>query len=423
MIARFALAFAVVAALASPAVADIWSWDDDTSELELRSFYKSMPTVMRLPDALSDPLALPTYGALWTQAARIWGHLALHERYELQAGWQVGALIASDPAFAAGAVVLGGGAPVTSASRARRRLVDFDPLLLDRGGMSLVHDLDLLAIKVSTSHADVTVGRQVLSWGSGRLWNPTDLLSPFAPTDVDREVRHGIDAVRASIPLGVTTQVELLWLPLPDLADQGGVARVQANAWGFDFAPSVAKYVRDTVVGLDVTGEIGKFGVHGEAAWTRSLDRDARGDRDSFVRAVVGGEMRPSDDVVLGAEYHFNGWGAADPTGYLAVLTSDRVRHGEVFGAGRHYLGLTSSWMYSELLTVSGVAIVNIRDPSVIVVPALEYWAEQTVLVRAGCYLPLGRRPSGTGATDLELRSEYGASPFGVFAQIAIYLL
>lgn len=419
--ARVVAALGAACALARPAIADRWTWDDETSELEVRNFYKSMATGLRLPEQLAAPLDLPAYGALWTHSTRTWGHLVLHQRFEIQAGWQLNALLASDPAFTGG-VAVGSGVPLGDAARARRRLVDFAPLLVKRGGMSLVHDLDLLAVKLDAKVADLTVGRQVLSWGSGRLWNPTDLLAPFAPTDVDREVRRGVDAVRASIPLGASTQLELLWLPLPALRDHGAVARAQFNLHGFDVAPSAAKYVRDTVVGLDVTGDIGKLGVHGEAAWTRALDRDDQGHRDSFVRAVIGAEARPQESLVLLAEYHFNGWGAGDPAGYLAVLGSERVRRGEVFGAGRHYLGASAGWLATPLLTVSTVALVNPADPSVVIVPSLEYWAEQKVLVRAGGYLPIGRRPSGS-STGLELRSEYGASPFGVFAQLAIYLL
>ena len=424
MRARCALLALVVAGLAPAVVrADIWTWDGETSELEVRNFYKSMATGLRLPLGLAEALEAPAYGALWTHTTRTWGHLVLRKRLELQAGWQLGALISSDRAFAGGTVP-GSTVPLADAPTARRRLVDFDPVLLTRGGLSLYHDLDLLAIKVSTSHADVTVGRQVLSWGSGRLWNPTDLLSPFAPTDVDREVRRGVDAVRVSIPLAATAQLEVLWLPLPELRDNGGVVRAQVNVRGFDIAPSVAKYVRDAVFGLDVTGDAGPLGVHAEAAWTAALDRNDQARRDEFLRAVTGVDVRPANDLVLSAEYYFNGWGAADPSGYLAVLRSARVLRGEVFGAGRHYLGLTGSWMASGLLTVRGAAITNLFDPSLLIIPTLEYSAEQHVLVRAGGYLPLGRRSEPDRTTgNLVLRSDYGASPLGVFAQIEIYLL
>src|SRR5262245_42198063 len=109
----------------SLAVADRWSWDDDTSELEIRNFYKTMPTLLRLPPVLVDANLVPAYGAVWTHSTRTWGHLVLHDKYELQAGWQLGALIISDPALAAGPGIFGSQLLLSSASSAQRRLVDF----------------------------------------------------------------------------------------------------------------------------------------------------------------------------------------------------------------------------------------------------------------------------------------------------------
>jgi hypothetical protein len=446
---------------------DAWTAEDGKSSLEVGAFYKTFSSGLRMQSGLVDATealealaaaardglppeqaalvpevkAVPPYGGTSAHTARIWGRLMLWERLELSAAWQLGTIIASDPAFIGGAA-LGSAVPVTATQGASRRLVDFDPVLAEKGGFMLQHNLDLLALKLRTPFADITAGRQVLSWGSGRFWNPTDLLSPFGPTDIDREVRRGIDAVRVSIPLAETTQLELLWLPQLEPRDHGGVLRTQFNLGGFDIASSVAKYVRDAVFGLESTGDIGPVGVHGELAATVGLDHMPQAEPDRFLRAVVGADVRPLDDLVLTGEYYFNGWGATDPSGYLGVLRSARVTRGEVFGAGRHYLGLAAAWQASELLSVQATAITNLQDPSVLIVPALEYWAEQSVLLRVGGYVPLGRQPDAaalesltlsdlTSQSDawrsatgtLGLRSEYGASPFGIFVQLAVHLL
>ncbi len=463
-----AAAIAAGALAASPAAAaEPWASEDGRSVLELRSFYKSSVMGLRMQPGLVDAsealdvlleaaraelppekaaalpaaTALPAFGGVSAQTARIWGRLVLRDRLELQAGWQVGMLVASDRALLGGAA-LGAALPAATApGRSSRRLVDLDPTLAERDRFLLQQNLDLLAVKVRTAVADVTVGRQVLSWGSGRLWNPTDLLSPFGPTDVDREVRHGVDAVRVSVPLAATAQLEVLWLPQRAARDQGGVARAQVNVLGFDLAPSVAKYGRDTVVGFDAAGDMGPLGVHAEAAWTRALDA-AGGSRDDFVRAVAGADWHPAEALVLTAEYYFNGWGASRPSGYLDVLRSPRETSGEVFGAGRHYLGLVAAWRASELVNLQAIAIANLADPSVLCVPALEYWAEQSVLVRLYGSIPVGRRPDPAGVraltvddvtaeTDawrratrsLGLGSEYGAAPWSAFAQVEIYFL
>jgi hypothetical protein len=462
-------ALAAISPTSAPA-RDLWTGDDGKSVLELRGFYKPFGAIMLVPDGLVQgtealqslmdlaraslppaqaalipaSIAIPREVGMSTHTLRLWGKLVLGERFELDAGWQAAVTTASE-ALVSGGSTLGGAIPYGGATDlSGRRLVDFDPVLAQTSGFLLQHDLDLLSARVALPMGQIVAGRQILSWGTGHFWNPTDLLSPFAPTDVDKEVRHGVDALRFSAPLGKTSLVDLMWLPQKHGADQGGVARVQANLMGFDFSASAAKYVSDVVFGADTAGDLGALAVHAEATYTLGLTGlDAEGPvkvHERFFRAVAGVEWKPASDLYLDGEYYFNGFGTSDPAQYVAKLHSPREQTGEIFGAGRHYLGLGAIWKSTDLLTLNGTVIVNIQDPSAIALPVAEYWFEQSVIVRVGGYVPVGRPPdpralqgltlqdmvaqsrAWTDATSsFGLRSEYGASPFGLFAQVGIY--
>jgi hypothetical protein len=465
-------AAALCASLLAPALAEaqareVWKSRDGGSSFDVGAFYKVLGTAVRNQSGLvegtealqrlfdqvrvawpalevADTGTIPDSGASLANTARVWGRLLWKNRVELSAGWQVDATVASDAALKGGAWL---GSPVSIADRqaaGNRRLVDFDHALADRGTCLLQHNLDLLAVKVVLPLGEIVVGRQVLSWGTGRFWNPTDLLSPFAPTDVDREVRHGVDAVRFSLPLSKTSLVDLLYLPQKHGWAQGGVARVQANARGFDVSVSAAKYVSDVVFGADTAGDIGPLGVHGELAYTLGLANLGGPGRveidERFVRGVAGLDWRPAERWTLGAEYYFNGFGAADPAGYVGKLRSDRAARGEVFGAGRHYLGLSAAHQATPLLSLQALLLANLADPSALAIPVAEYWAAQKVLVRIGGYVPIGSHPNAamlrgltapdvinhsaafvSASSSLGLRSEYGSSPWGLFAQAGIY--
>jgi hypothetical protein len=317
-------------------------------------------------------------------------------------------------------------------------------VLVDDGTFLLQQNLDLLSIKVPLPKGEIVVGRQVLSWGTGRFWNPTDLLSPFAPTDVDREVRHGVDAVRYTLPLGKTSFADFLYLPQKERWAQGGVARVQANTKGFDVSASVAKYVSDVVFGADTAGDIGPISVHAELAYTLGLaNLGGPGSvqvGDQFLRAVAGCDWRPAKDWMIAAEYYFNGFGATDPAGYAGKMRSQRALAGELYGAGRHYLGLSAVRKQTDLLSLQMLVLTNLTDPSVMVIPTSEYWAAQHVLVRIGGYIPLGARPTAdpirsltvddvltsspayiAATSSLGLRSEYGSAGWSVFAQVGLH--
>jgi hypothetical protein len=433
--------------------------EDGKSSVEIRGFYKTFAAGLLMQRGLTDAtqalqdlldqaglkqsVALPREAAESAHTARIWGRFLILEKMEISVGWQLAANIASDPLLAQGGG-LGGGVPVASSQTSSRRLVDFDPVLVQKGGLLLQHNLDLLTVKVKLPLGELVAGRQVLSWGTGHFWNPTDLLSPFAPTDIDREVRHGVDALRWSATLNETTLLDVLFLPQKQGWAQGAVARAQTNFGGFDVSLSAAKYVSDVVIGADTAGDLGPVAVHAEAAYTlglSGLDGSAPVKlQEHFLRAVAGADWKPVSGLVLSGEYYFNGYGATSASGYAAKLKSDRVTRGEVFGAGQHYLGIGAAWKATDLLTVSGMAIGNLADPSVIVVPMVEYWAEQSVIVRAGAYVPIGKQPNPAAlrqvavsdvlgqtpafleaASTLGLRSEYGSSPWGLFAQVGVY--
>jgi hypothetical protein len=447
-LATFGPAILVAAASAEPAEArDLWKSDDEKSVVEFHAFYKTFDYGLNLPDGLVDGSealgrllgtpVLPDHAGLSANIIRVWGRAVWADELELQVGWQVVATIASDPSLAGG---FGLGTVQTGAGQgAQRRLVDFNSTLVSEGGLDVTHNLDLLALKWKLPFGEIVAGRQVLSWGTGRFWNPTDLLSPFSPTDIDKEVRHGVDAVRLTLKPSSTSLIDLLWLPQQSAADNGGVARFQTNLLGYDFSVSAAKYVSDLVAGADFAGDAGPLAVHGEAAYTWGLVGLGTGPvtiGDQFLRAVAGTDWRPNADFFFSAEYYYNGFGAPGPRGYLAKMTSPRETSGQVFGAGQHYLGLAGVWKATELLSVTLSAIANLQDPSVIFVPMLEYWFEQSVIVRAGAYGPIGRTPDPSALQSLTptdpsfaaaaatygIRSEYGIAPYGVFVEVGIYL-
>ncbi|MFO0599748.1 MAG: hypothetical protein U0228_30855 [Myxococcaceae bacterium] len=428
--------------------------DDKGSKLEVSGFYKSLLSgVLLQPETVTGARALakltgsstsiPDGGFVSAHLFRINTKLLIREDLELLCSWQLALSLASDPALLAGNTLsstVGG----TNTS-GRRRIVELGGTLGQGPTWRLDHSIDRLALKFALPFADVTVGRQVLSWGTGRVWNPTDLLSPFPPTVVDREVRRGFDAVRVAVPLGETGQLDLLYLLQQDPADMGGVARAQLNVLGWDGSISVGKYVDDLVFGADVVGDVGPIGVHAEGAYTVQLTGLKGGGPvglgEHFFRGVISGEWKPLEHVVLMAEYSFNGYGTNDPSKLAGVLSSARVVRGEIFGGGMHQLALAGVFTVNELLTAQVSVLGNLADPSALVIPSVEYSLTPNVLLRAGAYVPLGRAPDATVFTSLGpldvamqsdafrsaiasrgLKSEFGSSSFGGFAQVGVYL-
>lgn len=444
--------------LAFPAQAKEVARDAHGGILDVSGFYKSVLSGFVLqPDAVTAAKAnaslfeaaglkvptVPDGAFLSAHLFRIDSKFRFEDKIQLDVAWQLALSLASDPAFNGGASALSSTVGGLT-SGAQRRLVELGGPLAGGSVWRLDHNLDRLALKLALPFGDLTIGRQVLSWGTGRFWNPTDVLSPFPPTVIDREIRRGFDAVRLAIAVNETTQLDLLYLPQLKLEDMGGVVRFQTNLKGWDASLSFGKYVRDLVIGGDVVGDLGPIGVHAEAAYTielLGLGTSSVTVGEHFLRAVVGAEAKPHEKWVLSAEYAFNGFGSTNPKRYAAILSSARVIRGEVFGAGQHQAALAASFLANDLLSATLAVLGNLTYPSAILIPSLEYSFTQTVLIRAGGYVPLGRGPDPrvygwltpadavtnseayqAASTTRGLRSEFGASSFGAFLQVGVYV-
>lgn len=405
----------------------------ETQRAQARLFERAQeeaPPGVQLPAVPVPPRA----GVVSANVLRLASRFRFQDRFELEVAWQLGLTAASAPAF------LG----ATPAEGDTRRLVPLGGALGSGPQWRVAHELDRFAIKLPLPFGDLTLGRQVLSWGTGRFWNPTDVLSPFPPTAVDREVRRGFDAARLAIALGEVTQLDLIFLPRVVPAELGGVVRFQTNVEGWDGSVSAGKYLDDLVFGADVVGDLGPVGVHAEGAYTVQLvglGSSSVAVGEHFFRGVVGAEARPHEKVVVMAEYGFNGYGAATPSRYARILASERVRRGELFGAGKHNLALAGSFLATDIFSTQLAVLVNLSDPSALFVPSFEWSITQWLLLRGGASLPLGRTPDAvafdalSGAEVLAqsdafreaqrtrgLRSEHGSAPFAVFLQLGLYV-
>ncbi|HSR43184.1 MAG TPA: hypothetical protein VLL48_13445, partial [Longimicrobiales bacterium] len=76
------------------------------------------------------------------------------------------------------------------------RSVDLEWVWIDDEGLRVWHDLDRLALTVYTPVADVTVGRQAITWGTAVIFPVADLWARFSPFELDTEEKPGVDAVR-----------------------------------------------------------------------------------------------------------------------------------------------------------------------------------------------------------------------------------
>ena len=247
----------------------------------------------------------------------------------------------------------------------------------------------------------VRAGRQRVAWGTGKIWNPTDVLNPYQPTSVERDERRGVDALYGRAALGALGQAELVWAPQDRWVDHALLARGRGNYGGWDaslLGGKVAGSTASFMVGGDFAGAVLDGTLHGE--WAAFSPQN----RTPYLKAGLGWDytvdsetkLRWLKDAAFVFEYFHAGNGSANPASYdfAPVLAGNEV------SVARDYFGATFSKDLHPLVKLELIGLVNADDGSTFFNPALTWNALNDLYLTAAVQRFGGAR-----------RTEYGRNP------------
>ena len=310
----------------------------------------------------------------------------------------------------------------------RYRVVDLDAAIYPGknapvGSFGLFQNLDRASLAYSPDFADITIGRQAIAWGSARVVNPTDVIAPYAYNQLDTEDRIGVDAIRVQIPIGVLGEFDTGYVFGENLAfgKSAFFLRSQLNAVETDFSIILLGFREHLMTGFDMARGIGGAGFWLEAAYVyaNAFDSD-NGDAENYLRASVGLDYSFGGVAYGFIEYHFSGAGAGEPEDYHSNLSQSAYTDGGVYLMGRHYFVPGLTFQLTPLLSLSGVVLSNISDPSVFPSLQIEYNLAQDIYLAAGGFIGIGKRPE-TENKETQFRSEFGGYPTLFFLSFRIY--
>lgn len=284
----------------------------------------------------------------------------------------------------------------------------------------LLAGFDRLNVQGTIRGVRVVAGRQAITWGTNFFWPALDLFAPFNPSQIDRDYKPGVDALRVTVPLGDFSEVEAIGGVLGSSirADGAVAALARIHLGRVDVGPMVGRFHDDTVVGGFVTADVHGTGVRGELTRTYSGDPDdvAR-ERERFWRGSVGIDRLLTPVLTLTAEVAWNGYGFADSSDYSRLIGADRLLRGEVNALGRHHAGLSLAWEIHPLWMFTNTALANLNDGSVLWVPAVRWSTSDNTEVLFGAQVSFGPGLDARGAP----RTEYGLASSSLLASFKGY--
>jgi hypothetical protein len=282
-----------------------------------------------------------------------------------------------------------------------RRFLDLTRTFRARDRYRITHRIDRLFLAWTQGRSALRVGRQAVTWGNGLLFNPMDLVNPFAPSDIEREYKVGDDMVSARVPVLETGEAQVLYVPRrsPENGrvewDQSSLAsKVHLARGTLELDLLGALHYGEEVIGLGATGYAGSAAWRVDATWTFLEERE---DQEGFLSLVANVDYSWvwwERNVYGFLELYYSGIGESDPAaafGNRALV--ERVSRGEIFTLGRTYLAGHLRVEAHPLLNVLLTVIHRLKEPSGLIQPRMVWDATRSLQVTAGAGIPYG----GTG--------------------------
>lgn len=390
----------------------------NTVALDLNGYYKNFVAVYDLPrySLIGFDFDTPPMGQV-TSRLRLNGQIALGTAASFSVAWDIVPRIQDRMLWRDNLLFSG-----TEGSA--YRAFDFDRRIYPEpddsvASFGLFHNLDRAVLSISARNFDLYLGRQAIAWGSARAVNPTDVIAPYAYTELDTEDRVGVDGVRLRVPLGFMGEIDAGYLFGDDFEFEQSAffLRGKTYLWRTDLSAMVVGFRENLMVGVDLARAVGGAGVWLEAGYVfdHALDDRCSNGSDDYLRMSLGLDYSLTGRVYGFVEYHFNESGG-DAGEYFSRLTTTAYRDGGVYLMGRHYLIPGISWQITPLISGGGELLVNLGEPSALIAPNVEYNLAEDIYLSVGAFIGIGRRP-GLELSEpftfenLRLRSEFGSYP------------
>ncbi|MCH2110474.1 MAG: hypothetical protein MK135_14220, partial [Polyangiaceae bacterium] len=273
------------------------------------------------------------------------------------------------------------------------------------------------------------LGRQAIGFGRATFFTVVDVLAPFGTFQVDQEWKSGVDAFDIEwqafdqVALGFTAAAE------SDFSNGAFLGRIQPTFGDIDFLFLGGKRSEDWMAALSTSMALLDAEFHGEFGFFFTDGRgvpQAQIANSTVIKAVVGGSytFQLLSGLTWLTEYHFNGFGLSDiPDQEAELLESDwqaRFLRGDFQSVGQQEIATSLNLTINESFSAYSYGVVSGEDGSGLASVGGTWNYSDNFSLDLNSFIPWGRAPNTDSGSPV-LRSEYGASPWTVYASMRFY--
>jgi hypothetical protein len=119
-----------------------------------------------------------------------------------------------------------------------------------------------------SEHLELTVGRQRIPWGVGRLWNPIDRFNAIGPLAIQADESPGVDAVKARWLFSGFTYAEAVYALGHTRDDTRFAGRLHGVLHDVDYSAMAGLFEQAPTVGFDLASNLWNAAGRLEVVWT-----------------------------------------------------------------------------------------------------------------------------------------------------------
>lgn len=269
------------------------------------------------------------------------------------------------------------------------------------------HSLDRLYARYGGNTASLSIGRQAVTTGNGLIFNPMDLINPFAPSDVIRDYKTGTDMAVCQFSWKRISDGMLIWVPRRNSSGQvdteasSFALRLKTFLSSTEAGIMLARHYSDNIIGVSFSGFAGAAAWRTDLMWTDPAQTDLSGFASAIVNIDYSWTVNDKNWYAL-LEFYHSGLGEKDiMRAQKKQALQSRIQRGDVYHTATKYAGVQIQNEIQPLVTLAITAIVNLDDGSALFQPSVRWNVAQSVDILMGVnFLSGGPDTEFTGATD-----------------------
>lgn len=274
------------------------------------------------------------------------------------------------------------------------------------GTTMATNTIDRLSISYGSPHFVIKAGRQAITWGSGTVFQVSDIVAPFSPNALDTSYKPGVDMVYAQYLFDSGADIQTIWVPRA--ASFGGTiafasstfaARARMTLGPIDTGVMLARDRGDAIASLAFGGPLGGASWNVEyAQWMLASGTTHR----SYLANISNFGTLFGRNISYFAEYYHNGFGvdAALPFDSLPASLIKRMSTGQVFNTGRDLLAFGGQMQITPDLMIAPNAMINLQDRSAVAGVLVNYTLDDNTNLVVNYLHPLGATGTEFGGRE-----------------------